>query len=426
MAMTDYFAIFFNWLKGVGIVLGQIPIVGSLLKVILVLMISALAYYLLNKTRRILRRRLLLYLHSKFATALLKTRFLVWLIQFAPVFIIGASGRFFFANEPFLRQLVFMTGEVYFTIIVVGMIVAVVHALYSSLQHLKSMADVPVKGIFQALNVVIYLIAAIVIVSTLLDRSPVYVISGLGALTAVLMLLFKDSILGFTAGVMLSTNKIIHLGDWIEMPDERADGNVIDVTLTSVKVRNWDNTITIIPAYNLISHAFKNWRGMEKSGGRRIKTQIIINIETVSFATETQLDHWRKIKILRPYLTAKTMEINAANQANGEAWSSPVNRRSLTNLGTFRAYCKAYFVNHPLIRHDMTCFTTLKPPTKDGVPVLIYCFTSVTAWTEYEQIQSDMMEHFFSILPEFGLKAYQSASASSIRAAVQALKEDAH
>ena len=279
----------------------------------------------------------------------------------------------------------------------------------------------PSKSFVQAAKLVINLIGVIFILSAILGKSPLVFFSGLGAITAILLLIFKDAILGLVAGFQLSVNNMVMVGDWIEMPGRGADGNVIDVSLTTVKVQNWDKTITTIPTYALISDSFKNWRGMQEAGGRRIKRSLNIDLRSIQFADEELLQRFKGIRILRPYLEEKLKDIQKYNSDVGDDLSELINGRRLTNVGTFRAYCVAYLRNHPKIHSDgMTLLVRQLPPSQTGLPIQLYAFTKDIKWANYEDIQSDLFDHILSILPEFKLKAFQDPSGSDLETALAA------
>lgn len=268
----------------------------------------------------------------------------------------------------------------------------------------------PLRGILQGIKLVAALVVLILSVSILSGRSPFLLLSGLGAMTAVLLLVFKDPILGFVAGIQLSANKMLALGDWVEAPKLGADGAVIDITLTTVKVRNWDNTITNIPAYALIADSFKNWRGMSESGGRRIKRAIYIDATSVQFLDDDDIARLRRASLLNSYIEERLTEIGEENARLNVDLSSPVNGRRLTNLGTFRAYLVAYLKQHPNIHTGMTAMVRQLAPEPTGIPLEIYAFCNDTAWVKYEQVQSDIFDHIFAIIDEFELRVYQQPS----------------
>ena len=265
----------------------------------------------------------------------------------------------------------------------------------------------------------IKLIAAILVgilmISLLIGQSPAILISGLGAMAAVLMLVFKDPILGLVAGIQLSANDMLKLGDWLEMPKYGADGAVIDIGLTTVKVRNWDNTITTIPTWSLVSDSFKNWSGMSASGGRRIKRSISIDATSIHFLDEDERQRLHKAHLLKPYLTTRHQEIDAWNQQL-DAPESVLNHRQMTNIGTFRAYLNEYLRHHPRIRKDMTLMVRQLAPDDHGLPIEIYAFTNTVVWLEYESIQADIFDHIFAVVEEFGLRIHQSPTGNDIRA----------
>ncbi|AJJ63811.1 mechanosensitive ion channel family protein [Yersinia aldovae] len=275
--------------------------------------------------------------------------------------------------------------------------------------------QLPLRGIFQGLKLVAAIFVGIMIVSLLMGRSPLLLLSGLGAMTAVLMLVFKDPILGLVAGIQLSANNMLKIGDWLEMPKYGADGAVTDIGLTTVKVRNWDNTITTIPTYALISDSFKNWRSMSESGGRRIKRSINIDITSVHFLSEQEQQRLHRNPLLSRYLSAKTQELKHYNQQIDIDLNSPLNGRRLTNVGTLRAYLVAYLQAHPGIHQNMTLMVRQLAPTPEGLPLEIYVFTNTTAWLEYENIQADIFDHIFAVTSEFDLRIHQTPSGNDMR-----------
>ncbi|QEY24899.1 miniconductance mechanosensitive channel [Neisseria animalis] len=266
----------------------------------------------------------------------------------------------------------------------------------------------PMRGLMQTVKLIAAIGAGILIVSMLLNKSPLFLLSGLGAMTAVLMLVFKDPILGLVAGIQLSANKMLNIGDWLEMPKYNADGSVIDIGLTTVKVSNWDNTVTTIPTYALISDSFKNWQAMSESGGRRIKRPVYIDSTSVRFLSEADIEKLAQSRLLKEYLSERQQEIDAFNHEHAIGSDSPLNGRRLTNLGTFRAYLKHYLENHPRIRKDMTLLVRQTEGSGNGIPLEIYCFTNTVAWGEYEAIQSDIFDHIFAVIGEFGLRVFQN------------------
>lgn len=274
----------------------------------------------------------------------------------------------------------------------------------------------PIKGYIQLLTIVIYAIAVILMIASLFDRSPLILLSGLGAMAAVLMLIFQDTILSLVASVQISSNDVIRVGDWVEMPQLSADGDVIDIALHTVKIQNWDRTITTIPTRRFMTDPFKNWRGMQESGGRRIKRSLMLDQQSISFLNPEQIKQLSRFRLLQQYLQDKQAEIENWNQQLAEQGKEPVNTRRITNIGTFRAYVLHYLKNHAGIHQNMTMMVRQLSPGADGLPLEIYCFTNTTAWVAYEGIQSDIFDHLLAILPEFGLRVYQHPSGLDIRA----------
>lgn len=267
-------------------------------------------------------------------------------------------------------------------IVVFGMLAtySILNVLELLISRTQVGKNLPTRGILQSIKLIVFIIAALFFTSILIGKSPVILLSGLGAMTAVFMLVFKDPILGLVAGVQLSANKMLSVGDWLEMPKYGADGSVIDISLTTVKVQNWDKTITTIPSYALISDSFKNWKGMQESGGRRIKRSILIDATSVHFLTEEEKQALKKAQLLEPYLAEKEQEISSYNQQKHWDLACRINGRRLTNIGSFRAYLERYLRTHPNIHQDMTLMVRQLAPTHDGISLEVYCFTSTTVW----------------------------------------------
>jgi len=301
------------------------------------------------------------------------------------------------------------------TAIVIDAFLNAVVAIYNTSSVAKSR---PIKSYVQVAKIFVYLITIVLVITTLLDRSPWAFLSGLGALTAVIMLVFKDTILGFVASIQLVSYDMVRQGDWIEMPKYGADGDVIDVTLNTVKVQNWDKTISTIPTYALVSDTFRNWRGMQDSGGRRIKRAIVIDLNTIRFCSEEMLERFEKVRLIRDYIKQKRVELKAHNEKYSIGSDVAINIRRLTNVGTFRAYIVAYLKQHPKIRQNMTFLIRQLPPSDKGLPIEIYVFSADQVWANYEGIQADIFDHLLAVVPEFGLRVFQSPSGEDIRAAL--------
>ncbi len=285
------------------------------------------------------------------------------------------------------------------------------NTIYSALPIAKLR---PLKGFVQLVQILVWIIGAILIISALVDRSPLLLLSGFGAMTAILLLVFKDTILSLVASVQLTAQDMVRVGDWIEMPQFGADGDVIDVQLHTVKVQNWDKTITTIPTHRLISDSFRNWRGMSETGARRIKRAIFLDQNTIRFQSASEVEHFKRFALLRDYIDRKEKELVAYNASLGSAVDEAVNTRRLTNVGTFRAYAVNYLRHHPGIHKGMTLMVRQLEPGPEGLPLEIYCFTNTTVWTEYENIQADIFDHLLTIVPDFGLRLFQKPAGSDL------------
>ncbi|NVZ63752.1 mechanosensitive ion channel family protein [Pseudomonas gingeri] len=284
--------------------------------------------------------------------------------------------------------------------------------IYARTEHARTRS---IKGYVQLAKMGLFVLGAIVIVATLIDRSPLLLLSGLGAMSAVILLVYKDTLLSFVASVQLTSNDMLRVGDWIEMPQVGADGDVVDITLHTVKVQNFDKTIVSIPTWRLMSESFRNWRGMQQSGGRRIKRSLFIDASGVRFLHDEEEQRLSQVRLLTDYIGRKQAELKSWNEAQGNVAAMSANRRRMTNLGTFRAYALAYLKSHPEIQANMTCMVRQMQTTAQGVPLEIYCFTRTTAWADYERIQGDIFDYLLAVLPEFGLSLYQQPSGSDLR-----------
>lgn len=305
--------------------------------------------------------------------------------------------------------------QIYLVFVTLSVINAFLNALYEIYQGYEVSKARPIKGYLQVMKIVFVIVGVIIVISMLLDKSPVYLLGGLGAFSAVLMLVFRDPILGLAAGIQISANDMARPGDWIVMGKSGADGVVTDISLTTVKVQNWDKTITTIPTYALVSESFTNWRGMEESGGRRIKRSINLDMNSVKFCTAEMIERFSNISLIRDYITRKEEELSAYNSAQEIDNTVLVNGRRQTNLGVFRAYLVAYLRNNPNIRNDMAFLVRQLQPGESGIPVEIYVFSKEQEWSAYEDIQSDIFDHILAAVPEFGLQVFQNPSGADFR-----------
>lgn len=377
-----------------------------------ILLIGLLAYLLVRYG--ILRLLAHAIRHNRFHwdNFLLERKVFHRLAHFIPALLLHAAAPMF----PDWQEPIRRVASVY--MILAG--VSAAAALLSAIDDIYRTHDVskvrPIKGYLQGLAIFFYIIAGVLVLSTIMGESPVILLSGIGAMTAILMLIFKDSILGLVAGIQLSANDMVRIGDWIEMPKYNADGDVVDITLTTVKVANFDRTITTIPPYALITDSFRNWRGMVEAGGRRIKRAIMIDTASVGFCSDELLERFRRIQLLQGYVEARSAEIEAYNREHGVDGTEPVNGRRMTNLGTFRIYIEEYLRHHPDVHPDMIRMVRQLPPGEHGLPLELYLFTRTTDWIEYERIQADLFDHLLAVAPRFGLRVYQAPSGADLRA----------
>ncbi len=319
---------------------------------------------------------------------------------------------------PYLERLA-EVGWVVLAVLFIDRMLSVGAAIYETHPIAK---EHPIKGYIQIVKLFVYAAGVIIGLATLLNKSPWVFLSGLGALSAVLLIIFRHTLLSFVASFQIVSQDLFRLGDWIEMPKFGADGEVIDIALHTVKVQNWDKTIVVIPTFKFLEESFKNWRGMELAGGRRIKRAILVDQATVKLLDDELLSRLQKVHLLKDYLSQKLVEIEAYNRKKGiDTEASPLNGRRLTNLGTFRIYIEEYLKNHPKIRKDMTLMVRQLAPTPQGIPLEVYCFVADTRWIPYEKVQADIFDHILSTAGEFDLRVYQMPTGADLREGLAAL-----
>ena len=338
------------------------------------------------------------------------------LLVLLPLAVIWFGIRGLTDVNPTLAVIVERAAEAFAAILVARVLDAALgagHAFYDRTPDAKTR---PIKGYVQVTRMLLWIATGLVALAAVLDKSPLLFLSGIGAMTAVLLLVFKDTLLGLVASVQLASNDMLRVGDWIEMPSNNADGDVVDIALHTVKVRNWDNTITTVPTWSLIAEGFKNWRAMQESGGRRIRRAVTIEHSSIRHLSDQEIDELRGIQLLTDYLDEQRVQLKALNAVvPGEAQRVATNLRRLTNIGTYRAYLQRWLNAHPRLHKEMTCMVRQLQPTADGLPIEIYCFTNTTAWVEYETLQSDIFDHALAVAGEFGLRVYQSPSSADLR-----------
>jgi miniconductance mechanosensitive channel len=393
--LSETLAAYVSWIVLAAAVVIVAYIVNFLFKKILLKLVS----YFIKLTK------------TKWDDALLQNRVFTRLSHLAPALVIYGSASMF---EP-IRDFIQRVSIVYMLFTGLLVVNSFLNAVVDIYRQYEISRNRPIKGYFQVVKIILFVFIGIVAVATLMNRNPLLLLSGLGAMTAVLILVFKDSILGFVASVQLSANDMVRIGDWIEMPKYGADGDVIDVALHFIKVQNWDKTIVTIPAYALISESFKNWRGMSESGGRRIKRAVNIDMTSIKFCTPEMLDRFEKFQLLGDYLKKKRQEIAEYNKEHQIDTSELINGRNLTNIGTFRAYVSAYLRNHPRINQNMTFLIRHLPPGENGLPLEIYVFSNDQVWASYEAIQADIFDHILAVIPLFELRVFQRPAGSDLK-----------
>ncbi|MFQ5329414.1 MAG: mechanosensitive ion channel family protein [Thermodesulfobacteriota bacterium] len=405
-----------RWLAGAGFSpeLSELIVRSGALVVVIIL--SIIANIIAKRCVLMGVRYLVGRTETKIDDIFLERKVFTKLSHFAPAIVIYLLSPVALSSYEKLSSVVTHGAIIYMVIIGLIVIDSFLNALLDIYRTFEASKEIPIKSFIQILKIAIYFCALIFIVSIILGKSPVYLISGLGALTAVLLLIFKDSILGFVAGIQLITNKMIAHGDWVEIPKYGADGDVLEITLTTVKVQNFDKTITTVPTYALISDSFKNWRGMAESEGRRIKRSINIDISTIKLCTEEMVERFARVEAIKSYIERKTKEVEEYNRTHSIDDSVLVNGRRLTNVGTFRAYLESYLRGHPMINKSMTLLIRQLAPTEHGLPIEIYVFSSDQDWVNYEAIQADIFDHILAVVPEFDLKVFQSPSGSDFSA----------
>lgn len=408
-----------SWLTGIGVP-GPIAEFGVRLVWLLVVLVSAwIANWIAKGVLMSLIRRAVKKTKTTWDNILMERGIFTRLSHLVPAIVIYSMAPIVFGGYD--RAVSFM--QVSAGIYMVGVGILVLNGLLDSIVEIYRTFEfarkMPIKSFLQVVKIVIYVFAAIVVISLILDKNPAKLLAGLGAMTAVLMLIFKDSILGLVGGIQLTANNMVHIGDWIEMSKYGADGDVIDISLTTVKVQNWDKTIATIPTYALITDSFRNWRGMSESGGRRIKRAIYIDMTSVKFCDEEMLAKFAKFQYISDYIQGKKDELAKWNTEEKVDDSQLVNGRRLTNLGTFRAYVAAYLRHHPKIHKDMTFLVRHLQPTSKGLPIQIYVFSNDQAWANYEAIQADIFDHIIAAIPQFELSVFQEPTGADFNRLAQ-------
>lgn len=379
---------------------------------IIILIIICLCIIAFLITKKVILRLILHFIENnsvEWDRVLVERKVFNKLTYIVPAIIVYLFAPVFKGYEDTIEKIV----STYILIIIVQVISALLDCVDDVYNTFPISKTRPIKGLLQVVKIAAYIITAIIIIANLIGESPIILLSGIGALAAVFSFVFRDSILGLVAGIQLTANDMLRIGDWIELPKYGVDGSVEEISLVTVRVKNFDNTIVSIPAYTLVSDSFKNWRAMQDSGGRRIKRSINIDTSSIRFCSDEMIEKFKKIEYIRDYIIEKEKEIEEYNKSHD--LESPVNGRRLTNIGVFRVYLTRYLKHHPKIHQGMTQMVRQLAPGENGLPIEIYAFTNDVNWINYEGIQSDIFDHILAAAKEFGLGIFQNPSGSDIR-----------
>jgi len=398
-----------DWIQTFPYLVPYQALILAIVNTSLIIVLAVIAYLITKRLVVSLIKKLIRKSQSKVDDILLKRKVFDRLSMLVPIFVIYKLIPSAVLEYPSLASVVLAAVSIYAVLIVTLAIDSILSALLDIYHTFEISKRIPIQSFAQVARLVLYFVCVIVIVSIIVGESPLKLFAGLGAMTAVLMLVFKDSILGFVAGLQLSYNRMVNLGDWVDIPQHKASGDILEIGLTTVKVQNFDNTITTVPTQALINESFKNWRGMQESDGRRIKRSIYIDVNSVSFCNEERMLRYSKIDFIKEYIDEKQKELDAYNEKLNVN-ESLVNGRRITNIGTFRAYIVAYLKNHPQINQNLTLLVRQLATSDSGVPIEIYAFSADKNWSNYETIQADIFDHLFAVAKEFDLKLFQKPS----------------
>lgn len=410
-----YSNMFKSWLEQIGLTSKIANDLTSYFEFIVLILLSLALFIIIKQFIKSSVHHHIKRNQFKWDDALVDKRVFIRFAYLIPLLIINFYSKIIFEDYPLTLKILHAVFQISTLIITVSILNGILNALYTIYESFEVSKVRPIKGYIQVSKIIIYVLGGAFFISILLGKDGISWLAGFGAFSAILLLVFKDPILGFVGGIQLTSNDMVRLGDWISMPKFGADGNVIDITLTTVKVQNWDKTITTIPTYALVTDYFQNWRGMEESDGRRIKRSINIDMSSVKFCDEEMLTKFKKYDFVRDYIEQKNEELEAYNKQYEIDNSILVNGRRQTNLGIFRAYLKVYLRHKPEINTDMTFMVRQLQPTTDGIPMEIYIFSRIKEWVKYEEIQADIFDHILAVIPQFELKVFQQPSGSDFK-----------
>lgn len=391
-----------------------IPYIAIVCNLLLIVLLAFLFMYLAKWITKNFIHSFFKRTSTKWDDIIIEFKLLSNLVQLIPVLIVKSLAPAVFVNFPEALPAVIILLDLIITLVITKVILSVLKALEFILSSSPLFKSKPIASYFQLARIVIYIAVGILMLSTLMGKSPLYFLSAFGAMTAIVLLIFKDTILGLVASVQISANDMVRVGDWVEMPKFNADGSVVAMNLNTVKISNWDKTVTSVPTYYFITDSFKNWRGMQESGGRRIKRALHINIRSIKFVDPEMRERFKKYYLIKDFIERRQEEIAAFNMEHDVDTSELINGRRMTNIGVFRHYTQAFLNHHKNIRKDMTLMVRQLPPDDRGVPIEVYCFTATVVWTEYEGIQSDIFDHLFAAAKHFDLEIFQAPSGSDI------------
>lgn len=390
---------------------------ASYVNLLVLILITVVGVYVVHfVVWRILRQILIWFANEKrpFLGYLKNNRFARSLALIAPAGLVKAAIPIVFDNfQSFIKPSDALL-DIYIVFMIIAIIMSLLNAIGDNLRENTSFGNRPISSYLQVVKIIFYLFGAIIIFSKLTGEDPVAFFSVMGAASAILLLMFKDTIMGFVASIQVTTNDMVRIGDWIEMPKYGADGDVIEMTLTTVKVQNWDKTITTLPTHVLITDSFKNWQGMREFGGRRLKRSIMIKQSTIRYIKDDELDRFKAIQGIRDFITERKLEIDLHNERIGADRRNLVNGRNLTNAGLFRKYATWYIENHPGVHKDKTIMVRQLAATEHGLPFELYLFTNTVAWVGYESIAGDIFDHLIAAVRYFDLEVFEVPTGSDV------------
>jgi len=404
-----------NWVVKIPGIQGYESITASVIAMCIIALVAVIAFYLVKHILIRLITKLIKKTKSDLDDVLIKHNVFSRVAHFVPAYLVYILSPQVLTDYPIVSNMITTAAAAFMVITVALIIDAAINSLLEIYQAFAVSRKIPIQSFAQVAKLITYVCALIIIAALIIGESPFKLFAGLGAMTAVLMLIFKDSILGFVAGLQLSSNRMVGIGDWVDIPQHNASGDILEIGLTTVKVQNFDNTVTTVPTQSLINDSFKNWRGMLESDGRRIKRSIFIDVNSIQFCDEAALERYSKIDYIKDYIKSKQAEVKEHNSQSQSFEESKVNGRRLTNIGTFRAYVLAYLKNHPHINQNLTILARQLAPTAQGLPIEIYAFSDDKNWANYETIQADIFDHLFAVISEFDLRVFQKPSGSDLQ-----------